>query len=96
MGFLDFFTGKKSAPTIERLPSGSFIVDRDGQILTSTLPNSFPEASVREIGRNVMETITAAREANLPVAELAIHYSGLKITAKEQRGGAMIFLAPIR
>ena len=34
--------------------------------------------------------------ANLPVTELAIHYSALKITAKEQRGGVMIFLAPVR
>ena len=51
---------------------------------------------MREIGKTVMETINSAREANLPLAELVIHFSGLKITAKEQRGGAMIFLAPVR
>ena len=96
MGLLDFFSSKKDAPTIDRLPSGSFTVDRDGKILTSTLPQGFAEASVREIGRVVVEAMVSAREANLPVTELVIHYSGLKITAKEQRGGAMIFLAPVR
>lgn len=96
MGLLDFFSSKKDAPALERLPSGSFTVDRDGKILTSTLPRSFGEANVLEIGRVVMETMISAREANLPVTELVIHYSALKITAKEQRGGAMIFLAPVR
>ncbi len=96
MGLLDFFSSKKDAPAIAALPSGSFTVDRDGKVLTSTLPHSFPEASVREIGQTVMDAINSARTANLPVAELVIHFSGLKITAKEQRGGAMIFLAPIR
>ncbi|NBV23028.1 MAG: hypothetical protein EBS05_14060 [Proteobacteria bacterium] len=96
MGLLDFFSGKKDAPALDRLPSGSFTVDRDGKVLTSTLPSGFPEATLRDIGRAVVEAMVSAREANLPVTELVIHFSGLKITAKEQRGGAMIFLAPIR
>lgn len=96
MGLLDFFSSKKDAPTIDRLPSGSFTVDRDGNVLTSTLPHSFSEAHVREIGKTVMDAVVSAREANLPITEMAIHFSGLKITAKEQRGGVMIFLAPVR
>ena len=96
MGLLDFFSSKKDAPAIDRLPSGSFTVDRDGKVLTSTLPHSFGEANVREIGKTVMEAMVSAREANLPVTEMAIYFSGLKITAKEQRGGVMIFLAPVR
>ena len=96
MGLLDFFSSRKDAPTLDRLPSGSFTVDRDGNVLTSTLPRSFDEANVREIGKTVMEAMVSAREANLPVTEMAIHFSGLKITAKEQRGGVMIFLAPVR
>ena len=43
-----------------------------------------------------MEAMVSAREANLPVTELVVHFSALKITAKEQRGGVMIFLAPAR
>ncbi len=96
MGLLDFFSSKKDAPTLGRLPSGSFTVDRDGNVLTSTLPRSFGEANVREIGKTVMEAMVSAREANLPVTELVLYFSALKITAKEQRGGVMIFLAPVR
>ncbi|MBI5800645.1 MAG: hypothetical protein HZA92_07945 [Verrucomicrobia bacterium] len=96
MGLLDFFSSKKDAPALDRLPSGSFTVDRDGKVLTSTLPRSFGEANVQEIGKTVMETMLSAREASLPVTELVIHYSALKVTAKEQRGGVMIFLAPVR
>ena len=96
MGLLDFFSSKQDAPALGRLPSGSFTVDRSGNILTSTLPRAFSEANVREIGKTVMEAMVSAREANLPVTELVIYFSALKITAKEQRGGVMIFLAPIR
>ena len=96
MGLLDFFSSKKDAPALDRLPSGSFTVDRDGNVLTSTLPRSFGKATVREIGKTVMETMVSARAASLPVTELVIHFSALKITAKEQRGGVMIFLAPLR
>ena len=95
MGLLDFILGKKNAPLLERLPNGSFTVDREGKILTSTLPRSVPEASVLEIGRAMMQLLGSAREANLPLVEVAIHYSGLRITAREQRGGVMIFLAPL-
>jgi len=35
-----------------------------------------------------------ARKAQLPLAEMTIHFSSLKITARELRGGAIIFLAP--
>lgn len=96
MGLLDFFSSKKDAPALERLPNGSFTLDRDGKVLTSTLPRSFGDANVNELGRVVMEAMAGAREANIPVTELVIHYSALKITAKEQRGGVMIFLAPVR
>ena len=96
MGLLDFFSSKKDAPALDRLPSGSFTVDRSGNVLTSTLPRAFGEAHVSAIGKTVMEAMVSAREANLPVTELVIHFSALKITAKEQRGGVMIFLAPIR
>ena len=96
MGFLDFFSSKSDTPVLDRLPSGSFTVDRDGNVLTSTLPHSFPEAHVREIGKTVMDAMGSARAANLPVTEMVIHFSGLKLTVKEQRGGVMIFLAPVR
>ncbi|MCX8089414.1 MAG: hypothetical protein N3I86_00540 [Verrucomicrobiae bacterium] len=85
----------RAAPPPLRMPSGCFTVDRDGAIVVSTLPSDFPEAFVREIGRHVRETFAEARAAQLPLHELIVHYGGLKIVARELRGGALVFLSPV-
>jgi hypothetical protein len=92
MGRLKFFS--RSAPPLLRLPAGSFTVDRNARVLVSTLPSVFPAALVQEIGRRVVESFREAQAIQLPLAELIIHYGSLKISARELRGGALIFLAP--
>ncbi|MGB0580596.1 MAG: hypothetical protein ACPGVU_12895 [Limisphaerales bacterium] len=87
---------KREAAKIDRLPNGSFTVDSNCKILTSTLPQSFPVAVVEDIGQAVVEAFREGQGAGLPLTELQFHFGSLKITAREQRGGAMIFLAPIR
>ena len=97
MGLLDIFSSKSdSAPSggLTRLPSGSFTVDAKGQVLTSTLPQAFPAAQVREVAANVLETFRGAQKAGLPLSEIVMNFSALKVTARELRGGAIIFLAP--
>jgi hypothetical protein len=94
MGLLDIFGKTPEKPQLLQLPSGSFTVDASGRILTSTLPRAFPEKHVQEVSRRVLEAFRQAREAGLPLNELIIRYSAFKITAREQRGGAMVFLAP--
>jgi hypothetical protein len=92
MGLLSFFA--KPAPPLLRLPSGSFSVDREGSVLTSTLPSSFPASLVRDIAQQVRAAFGEAAKAQLPLAELTIHYPSLKISARELRGGAIVFLSP--
>lgn len=92
MGLLKLFA--KSAPPLLRLPSGSFTVDRGGNILVSTIPSAFPDMLVREIARCVLETFRDAQNAQLPLSELIVDYPSFKISAREMRGGAMIFLSP--
>jgi hypothetical protein len=92
MGLLNLFA--KPAPTLMRLPSGSFTVDRDGRVLTSTLPSSFPAHLVKEIAREVRTAFSEAAAAQLPLAECVINYSSLKICARELRGGAIVYLTP--
>lgn len=95
MGLLDIFSSsKEEAPGLTRLPSGSFTVDAKGQILSSTLPQAFPASQVKEIAAQIIETFRGAQKAQLPLAELVLNYSALKVTARELRGGAIIFLAP--
>jgi hypothetical protein len=92
MGLLKIFS--KPAPALLRLPSGSFTVDRKGTVLTSTLPSSFPGSLVKEISRHVRAAFSEAAAAQLPLTELVINYPSLKITARELRGGVIIYLAP--
>jgi hypothetical protein len=94
MGLLNLFSKPAAAQNLVRLPSGTFTVLPDGRISTSTLPQSFPATQVREIGKLVLGAFVTARQANLPLGELVIEFGSLKITAKDMRGGAMIFLAP--
>jgi len=92
MGLMSLFS--KPAPTLLRLPKGSFTVDSDGSVLAGTIPSNFPDQLVNQISLQVLAAFKEATEAHLPLAELIIHYPSLTITARELRGGALIFLAP--
>ncbi len=92
MGLLSFFA--KPAPTLLRLPAGTFSVDREGNVLTSTLPSSFPAALVRDIAQQVRAAFGEAAKAQLPLTELILNYPSLKISARELRGGAIVYLSP--
>lgn len=93
MGLLSFFS--KPARPLLKLPSGSFTVDRTGEVVVATLPSSFPANLTSEIGKAVLEAFRDAQEAHLPLNELVVHYPSLRVTAREMRGGAIVFLTPI-
>lgn len=91
MGFLKF----KADPTqLKRLPSGSFTVDSEGSIVSSTIPTSFPAEHVHRIADQVLTSFRRGHQAGYPFGELIIHYAAFKISARELRGGALIFLSP--
>lgn len=92
MDVLSLFNKPLAPP--QRLPFGAFTVDRNGRIVISTLPSTFPAALVRELGQHVTVAFREAQKADVPLSELVIRYSSLKITARELRGGAIVFLSP--
>lgn len=94
MGILKPFSRSLKPLHPELLPSGSFSIHSGGEIVASTLPSSFPLHIVMQIGQSVLGTFRQAQEASLPLNDLHIHYSGLTITARELKGGALIFLNP--
>ncbi|MDB6028049.1 MAG: hypothetical protein JWM68_4272 [Verrucomicrobiales bacterium] len=98
MGFLSRFTTKTAAVEetthLTRLTSGSFTVDAKGHVVASTLPGTFPAEHVNAIAQAVLSTFQNAQKAQLPLSEIIISYAALKISARELRGGAIIFLAP--
>lgn len=91
MGFLSLLP--KRSPSLLHLRSGSFTVDRQGKILTKTLPSTFPEQLVAELAELVLTSFREAAEAQLPLSRLIVEYPSMKITARELRGGAMIILS---
>jgi hypothetical protein len=92
MGFLKKLFGSRAA--IQQLPTGSITMDRDGQIVTSTVSSMYPRASLQAIGRDVLRLFREARSAEIPLTELDIHFASLRITARELRGGTLIFIFP--
>jgi hypothetical protein len=92
MGFLKKLFRSRAA--VQALPSGSLTVDRDGNTVTSTIPSKYPASLVREISKDVLKIFNEAREAQSPLNEINIHFASLRVTARELRGGAIIFLFP--
>lgn len=92
MGVLNLFT--KARPAMQRLPSGSFTLDRNGHIVATTVSSDYPEGLLQDLGDEVLRMFREAREAQLPLNELKIQFASLHITAREARGGAIIFLSP--
>jgi hypothetical protein len=95
MGFLKKLTRLfRSRATIQQLPAGSLTVDRAGRVVTSTVSSTYPKAMLGEIGHDVSALFREARAAQMPLAEVSVHFGSLLITARELRGGSIIFLMP--
>jgi len=94
MGILKPLTRTLRPLRPERLPSGCFTLHRGRGLVASTLPSSFSRDVIMEIGELVITAFKDAQESNLTLTDLNIHYSGLQISARELRGGALVFLQP--
>jgi len=94
MGFLKKLFRFRSRAVVQQLPSGSIAVDREGNVVTSTVSSAYSRDLLRAIGRDVLALFHEAREAQIPLAEVNIYFVSLHITARELRGGAVIFLFP--
>jgi hypothetical protein len=95
MGFLKKITRLvRSRAAIQQLPVGSLTVDRDGRVVTSTVSSTYPKVLLGEIGRNISALFREARTAQIPLTEVNVHFGSLLITARELRGGTIIFLLP--
>jgi hypothetical protein len=92
MGLLNLFS--KPSAGVQVLPSGTLTVDRNNNVLATTVSSACSQELLQEIGDQVLALFRQARKAQLSISELTIHFSSFKITARELRGGAIIFLAP--
>jgi hypothetical protein len=93
MGFLSFL-GRHGQHRLAPIPKGSFTVDRQGRIMSSTLPRAFPKERLPEIGQTILNAFRTAKEANISLTEVLVRFGALKVQAREMRGGAIVFLVP--
>jgi hypothetical protein len=92
MGFLKKIFRRTAA--VQELPSGSLTVDRNGNTITSTISSAYPASLLKEIAKDVLKLFQEARDSQMPLAEVSVHFASLRVTARELRGGAIIFLFP--
>lgn len=92
MGFLKKLFGGMAA--VQQLPTGTVTVDRNGNIVTSTVSSAFSRKLLKDIAGDVLELLSQSRLAQMPLAEITLNFGSLRITARELRGGAIIFLLP--
>ena len=69
-------------------------MDRDGQVVTSTVSSAYPQGCCATSGATCWRCFARRATAQMPLAEVSIHFASLRITAREMRGGAIIFLFP--
>jgi hypothetical protein len=92
MGLLNKFFGSRAV--VQELPMGSITVNAQGRIVTSTVSSAYSQTLLSDVANEVLVIFREAREAQLPLAEVSIHFASLRVTARELRGGAIIFLLP--
>jgi hypothetical protein len=93
MGFLTWFAKRGPAAT-SRLPSGSFTVDRHGNVVAETLGSEFSRRLLAEIAGEVLALFQEARAAQIPLIGVNFQYASLRVSARDLNGGAIIFLSP--
>ena len=94
MGFLSLFRSRDAGATPAPLPSGSFTVDRAGEILTSTIPSTYPASILKQISTAVLKAFREAQQHDLPLTEIVFNFGSMNLKARELRGGAIVFLSP--
>lgn len=85
---------RTSPPTPAPPLRGSFTMDLDGNVIFSTLASTVSERVKEQIGRAVLAAFGAAAESKVRVTEFTVQYAALRITAREMRGGVLVFVTP--
>lgn len=91
MGFLNLFS--RTGAEVHRLPTGSMTVDRHGNVVTTTISSVVPAGQLRAIAAEVLRLFSESRGAQFQISEFNLQFAALQITAREMRGGAIIFLS---
>ena len=94
MGFVTHYFIKPFKRPLVQTPAGTFLIDSEGRIFSSTLPPTFPQEKVALIGQKILAVFTGAAKAGMPLRELSLKYERFKFQARHLPSGALIQLIP--
>jgi hypothetical protein len=94
MSFVTQFFIKPVKPRLLRLPTGSFTIGPDGEVMGSTVSQTVPANELRLIGKLVLATFRASETAGTSLTEICFQFRKMKLVAREIRKGAIIFFEP--
>ena len=89
-------TSRTPTPKPEVVPSGSFTVDRNGRVLTSTIRSGVAPETLTRIAKTVLETLHTSQENASQLQEFVVQFPQMILKARDLRGGAIIFLTPTK
>lgn len=95
---MSLFTWSRKKPepaTITRTPKGAFTVDASGNVVMSTLSAAMASRVQGPLSEAIISAFRDAHAAQLALTELSFNFHGLRVTARELRGGAIVFLTPM-
>lgn len=94
---MSLFSKNRSPAKQPKTPclKGAFTIDARGRVISSTVPASFAASLQKELAGAVLDAFRDAQAAQLTLTELVFEFCGLRVTAKEMRGGAIVFLHPL-
>lgn len=78
------------------IPQGAFTYDSAGSILVGSVPMAWLDEFGPYLVKTFRKAFAAAEEKGLPLTEIALHYGGARLTAKDLRGGGIIYIFPVR
>ena len=95
MGLLkNIFGSSADAPRSRNCPAAASPWIARARSSVPPFPPRIRRNCCRTVAKEVLALLHEAHVAQMPLAEVSIHFAVLRITARELRGGAIIFLFP--
>ncbi len=92
---MNFFRSRGEARAFD-IPRGAFTYDSEGDILIGSVPTAWLEEFGPYLVKAFRKAFSSAEEKGLPLTEIALHYGGARLTAKDLRGGGIVYVFPVR
>ena len=94
MGFVTRIFIKPSKTNLANRQGGSFVMDHQGRVLTSTIPRTLAPALVTAMAEKIRAIFSSAKKADLCLDELVVQYEDLQLKIWQSRAVTMVSLLP--